>query len=86
MAKVNHTRLVQPRAARRGVLFGALMALAAPKVVAAAPADTVESVKAAADALTASLARLHGGDWRVSVDHQNHFVLIMEKLSKGAAT
>lgn len=81
MAKAIHTLPVPPRAARRGVLFGALMALAGPKVVAAAPSDTVQSVNAAADQLTASLARLHGGEWKATVDHEHGFVLIVPHKS-----
>ncbi len=81
MAKANHTPLVTPVAARRGVLLGALMSLAGSKTtVAAAPApDTVQSVDAAADALTASLTRLHGGKWSTTVNHELGFVLIMMK-------
>jgi len=77
MAKANHAPTVtKPTAARRGLLLGALVALAAPKAAPAAPAS-VERVKAAADALTAALADLHGGQWKATVDHVNGFVLIL---------
>lgn len=77
MANTKSTQPVtSPSAARRGVLLGALMALAAPKAATAAPA-TVERVDAAAKALTAGLAELHGGDdWRTVVNHEHGFVLI----------
>ena len=51
------------------------MALAAPKTAMAKPA-TIERVNDAVDALAASLAELHGGNWRVTVDHKTRFVLI----------
>lgn len=66
-------------AARRGVLLGALMSLAAPKAVTAAPVPPAsrERVDAAANALTASLSELHGGKWAVTVNHELQFVLIV---------
>lgn len=76
MANTKSTRHVtSPSAARRGVLLGALMALAAPKATMAEPA-TVERVDAAAKALTDALAELHGGKWNVTVNHKLQFVLI----------
>lgn len=80
MAKANHTPPVTPLpAARRGVLLGALLSLAAPKAAPAAPVPpaTRERVDAAADALTVSLAELHGGKWKVTVNHELQFVLIV---------
>jgi len=65
-------------------LLGALVALATPKAAPAAPAS-VERVKAAADALTAALADLHGGRWKATVDHANGFVLILAPKDGGAA-
>lgn len=64
---------------RRGVLLGALLSLAAPKTVPAAPVPpaTRERVDATADALTASLKELHGGKWAVTVNHELQFVLIV---------
>lgn len=71
----------QPSAARRGVLLGALLSLAAPKTAtatqAAPAAATRERVDAAADALTTSLTELHGGKWAVTVNHDLKFVLIV---------
>lgn len=85
MAKAKHTLPVPlPSAARRGLLLGALVALAAPKAAPAAPAS-VERVKAAADALTAALADLHGGQWKATVDHVNGFVLILAPSAGCAA-
>lgn len=68
----------KPTAARRGVLLGALLSLTAPKAAPATPvaAATRERVDAAADALTACLAELHGGKWKVTVNHDLQFVLI----------
>lgn len=86
MANADHTpTLIKPTAARRGVLLGALMALAGTKAVAAATPDTVDSVDAAAKSLTAALGRLHGGKWHVTVDHTHRFVLIVESVGKGGA-
>jgi len=77
MAKANHTPTVtKPTAARRSVLLGALMALAAPKAATAAPA-TVERIDAAAQTLADALRGLHGERWSVKVDHDNGFVLML---------
>lgn len=35
-------------------------------------------VQAAADHLAAIMAEIHGGDWRVSIDHGNTFILIVQ--------
>lgn len=85
MAKANHTPPVTPLpAARRSILLGAIMSLAAYKSASAAPAS-VERVAAAADALTAALADLHGGQWKAHVDHDNGFVLISGRAIDGGA-
>ncbi len=83
MDKANSTPLPEPVAARRGLLLGALASLAIPKVAPASHAS-VEHVNAAADALTAALADLHGGEWKATVDHANGFVLILAP-SNGSA-
>ncbi len=84
MAKATHTPPVPQGSARRGVLLGAIMSLAAYKSAPAAPAS-VERVAAAADALTGALADLHGGQWKAHVDHDNGFVLISGRTIDGGA-
>lgn len=75
MAKANHTpTLIKPMAARRGVLLGALMALAAPKAATAGPERRAED---AAKTLAAALGELHGEQWTVTVDHAHGFVLML---------
>ncbi len=82
MAKGNHTPPVTtPSAARRGVLLGALMALAAPKAATAEPA-TAERIDAAAKTLADALRGLHGERWSVKVDHDNGFVLMLRGGAK----
>lgn len=77
MAMANHTPPVTPLpAARRSILLGALMALAAPKAATAEPA-TVERIDTAAEALADALGGLHGERWSVKVDHDNGFVLML---------
>lgn len=83
MAKANPTLLPESVAARRGLLLGALASLAIPKVAPAAPAS-VERVNAAAEALTAAIADLHGGQWSATVDHAHRFVLIVSPPSECA--
>lgn len=61
---------------RRGVLLGALMALAAPKAATAEP-TAVERIDAAAKTLADALCGLHGERWSVKVDHDNGFVLML---------
>lgn len=84
MAKANFTPLHESVAARRGLLLGALASLALPNVAPASP-PSVERVSAAADALTAALADLHGGQWKATVDHANGFVLITGRTIDGGA-
>lgn len=84
MAMANFTPLHETVAARRGLLLGALASLALPKVAPASPAS-VERVNAAADALTAALADLQGGEWKATVDHASGFVLILAPSNGGAA-
>lgn len=84
MAKANSTLLPEPVAARRGLLLGAIMALAAPRASRALPSH-VDRVDAAAAELADALGNMHGGHWSVTVDHQHRFVLIVEALKGGAA-
>jgi hypothetical protein len=80
MAKAYPTSNAAPIAARRGVLLGALMTLAGSKTATAVvpPSDTVQSVDAAASALSAAIGRLHGGVWRITVNHDQGFILIVQ--------
>lgn len=82
MAKANHTPPVIPLvAARRGILLGALMALAAPKALRAEPV-TAECIDAAAKTLAEALASLHGERWSVKVEHDNGLVLMLRGGAK----
>lgn len=75
MAKANHTPSVTSLpAARRRILLGALVALAAPKAAAAEPTARVDD---AAKSLAAALGELHGEHWTVTVDHAHGFVLML---------
>lgn len=75
MAKANHTPPVTPlSAARRSVLLGALLALAAPKAAMAGPEKRAEE---AAKTLAAALGELHDEQWTVTVDHAHGFVLML---------
>lgn len=73
----------QSTTARRGILLGALAALAPKPAPAASPA-TRERVDAAADALAKALGDLHGGQWSATVDHACGFVLILSPSNGGA--
>lgn len=85
MAKASHTPPVTPVAARRGLLFGALAALATPKGTTAAP-SAVASIDAAAADLADALGNMHGnGVWHVTVDHAHGFALILVPQDGGVA-
>ena len=85
MAKANPTLLPESVAARRGLLLGALAALATPKGTTAAP-SAVARVDAAAAELVDALGHMHGnGQWKATVDHANGFVLILAPKDGGVA-
>jgi hypothetical protein len=84
MAKANSTLLPEPVAARRGLLLGALFALATPKGTTAAP-SAVARVDAAAADLADALGQLHGGRWSITVDHAHGFALILAPQDGGVA-
>lgn len=82
MAKTKYTPPVtSPSAARRGVLLGALMALAAPKAATAEP-NALQRIASAANALTDALGRMDGRDWSATVDPENGFVLMLRGDAK----
>lgn len=39
-----------------------------------------EEIQQVADYLAGLMREVHGGDWRVSVNHENRFVMIAETL------
>lgn len=84
MAKANPTLLPESVAARRGLLLGALAALATPKGTTAAP-SAVARIHAAAAELVDALGHMHGGQWSATVDHANGFVLILAPKDGGVA-
>lgn len=47
---------------------------------ATAPLDPVIVVKRKAAEISTAMALLHGGDWRVEIDHQTGFVLVAPRI------
>ena len=78
----------KPNLPQRRAFLGALATLPASAAAVAAPIDTPEQANKAAEDLAHTMARLHGGRWNVTIDHENGFILIMqrgERLEGGAA-
>lgn len=50
---------------------------------AAAPLDPMMVVKRKAAEISTAMALLHGGDWRVQIDHQEGLVLIVRRRHRG---
>lgn len=48
---------------------------------AAPPIDPHMKVKRLTAEVAVAMALLHGGDWRVEIDHQSGFVLVAPRLS-----
>jgi hypothetical protein len=61
---------------RRSVLAALLAATAFKPTSAEATMDPYERINRDAQALAASMAALHGGDWQVCVNHEAEFALI----------
>ena len=47
---------------------------------AGAPLDPIIVVKRKAAEISTAMALLHGGDWRVEIDHQAGFVLVAPRI------
>jgi hypothetical protein len=64
-------------AGRRALLAGAALAVPATAALPAPKSD--DPISDAANALAAAMQVRHGGRWSVTVDHENCFVLMVEK-------
>lgn len=49
-------------------------------VGAGAPVDPITTIKRKAAEISTAMALLHGGDWRVQIDHEDGLVLIARRL------
>lgn len=68
---------IKPRFASRNEEIVAGLIEAAGAV---APLDPVIVIKRKAAEISTAMALLHGGDWRVEIDHQAGFVLVSPRL------
>lgn len=62
---------------RRSLLGGAIASVALLKASGAGEAGPLARVKRDADALAGSMAGIHGGRWRVTIDHETPMIVII---------
>lgn len=72
-------RIVQRYATKNEEIVAGLRELAG----AAAPLDPMIVIKRKAAEISTAMALLHGGDWRIEIDHQARFVLVAPRLASG---
>ena len=70
--------------ARRAFLTGALAAPVAATVPAISLV-TIDPVTDATDKLVAAMAKRHGGQWQVHVDHEAGLVMVRQISTEGGA-